>query len=49
MLLTLGLCRGGTQAARIRSSLVGWDQALQLAKGEVSEPEPLGTRLRCSP
>lgn len=49
MLLTLGRYHGGTQAARVPSSVVGWDQALQLAEGDVSEPEPLGTGPCCFP
>lgn len=49
MLLTLGHYHGGTPAARIPSSLMGWDQALQLAEGDMSEPESLGTRLCCFP
>lgn len=38
MLLTLGHYHGGTQAARIPSSLMGWDQALQLDESSPLRP-----------
>ena len=49
MLLTRGHYHGGTQDLRIPSSLMGWGQALQLAEGDMSGPESIGTRPCCFP
>lgn len=49
ILLTLGQYCGGTQAARIPLSGMGWDRALLLAEGNMSEPESLETRPCCFP